>query len=128
MQQDIDTELARIRRVAWRMDALFFVPGTNFTLGLDNLLGLIPVIGDAAALGPSVWIVWKARRLGATPGAIAYMAGNLALDFLIGSIPIVGDIFDVIYNANIRNYRLLERNLARVAAQARDVSVDPRAA
>lgn len=122
MQQDIDLELARIRRVAWRMDALFYIPGTNLSVGLDNLVGLIPVVGDAAAIAPSVWIVWRAKQLGATPGALAFMVSNLVVDFAIGSIPIAGDIFDVAYNANIRNYRLLEKNLGRVASEARDVS------
>ena len=127
-QQDLDAELRRLRRVAWRMDALVFIPGTNLTLGLDNILGLIPVIGDTAALAPSVWMVWKARKLGATPGALAFMVGNILADLVIGSIPLIGDIFDVWYNANIRNYRLLEKNLAKRAARARDVTTGAPAA
>ena len=121
MEQNLDAELARLRKVAWRMDALFYIPRTNVSVGLDNILGLIPVVGDAAALGPSLWLIWKAHRLGATPGAIAYMVFNTTLDLLIGSIPLVGDIFDVLYNANIRNYRALERNLDRRAARAAPV-------
>lgn len=120
-QQDLDHELRRLRRVAWRMDALVFLPGTNLTLGLDNILGLVPVVGDVATLAPSVWMIWKARDLGATPGALAFMVANLIADVLIGSIPVVGDLFDIWYNANIRNYRLLEKNLAARAARAREV-------
>lgn len=123
MSQDINQELRCVRRVAWRMDALFFIPRTNLSVGLDNILGLVPVVGDIATLAPSVWIVWKARQLGATPGALAYMVGNLAVDVLVGSIPVVGDLFDVYYNANIRNVRLLERNLAKRADRARDISI-----
>ncbi|WP_420859029.1 DUF4112 domain-containing protein [Marivivens marinus] len=123
--QTIDSELARLRRVAWRMDALFYIPGTNWSVGLDNILGLVPVVGDVATLAPSVWMIWKARQLGATPGALAYMSCNLLADLLIGSIPLVGDIFDVVYNANIRNYRLLEKNLAKVAARAEQVTPPP---
>ena len=123
--QTIDDELARLRKIAWRMDALFYIPRTNYSVGLDNILGLIPVVGDIATLAPSVWMIWKAHKLGATPGAIAFMISNLIADLLIGSIPLVGDIFDVIYNANIRNYRLLEKNLAKVATNAHQVS--PRA-
>ena len=120
----LEDELARIRRVAWRMDALVMIPGTNYSLGLDNILGLIPVVGDAMAIAPSIWIVHRAHKIGATPGAIAVMILNLIADFVIGSIPIIGDAFDVIYNANIRNYRLLERNLAERAARARPVRPD----
>ena len=126
IEQDIDFELARLRKVAWRMDALFFIPRTNISVGLDNFLGLVPVVGDTLALGPSIWMIWQARKLGATPGALAYMCLNTLLDYVIGSVPIVGDIFDAIYNANIRNYRALEANLAKQADRARQVRDDPK--
>lgn len=121
IQQDIDLELQHLRKIAWRMDALLYIPRTNISVGLDNLFGLVPVVGDMLALGPSVYIIWKARKLGASPGALAYMSLNTALDLVIGSIPIVGDIFDVVYNANIRNYRALEKNLNKKAARAKSV-------
>ncbi len=123
-QQDLDTELFKLKRVARRLDALFRIPGTRLTVGVDNLLGFIPVIGDIAALAPALWIVWKARQLGATPGAQVVMLANLAVDVVIGSIPLVGDLFDIAYNANIRNVRLLEANLRRRTAQARDVEAN----
>ena len=118
-QQDLDSELETLKSIARRLDALFRIPGTKLTVGIDNLLGFIPVIGDAAALAPAAWLVWKARKLGATPGAQVVMVGNLVIDFAIGSIPLVGDIFDIAYNANIRNMRLLEQNLEKRAARAR---------
>ena len=121
IEQNIDLELQNLRKLAWRMDALFFVPRTNISIGLDNVLGLVPVIGDTLALLPSVYMIAKARKLGATPGTLAYMSANTAIDFFIGSIPIVGDVFDVIYNANIRNYRALEANLIKKAARAENV-------
>ena len=119
IEQDIDLELKSLRKIAWRMDALFYIPRTNISVGLDNLLGLVPVVGDALAFGPSAYIIWKAHKLGATPGALAYMVLNTLLDLVIGSIPIIGDIFDVVYNANIRNYRALEKNLNKKAARAK---------
>lgn len=121
IQHDIDFELARLRKLAWRMDALFYIPGTNLSVGLDNIVGLIPVVGDALTALPSLWMINRARKLGASPGALAYMIFNTALDFVIGAIPVIGDIFDVIYNANIRNYRTLERSLNKKAARAKPV-------
>lgn len=121
IEQDIDFELSRLRKVAWRMDAIFYIPGTNISLGLDNLLGLVPVIGDMVALVPAVWMIRKAHHLGATPGVLAYMTLNASLDFVIGSIPVIGDVFDALYNANIRNYRALEVNLNEKAARAKTV-------
>ncbi|WP_261385183.1 DUF4112 domain-containing protein [Vannielia litorea] len=119
----IDAEIAALHRLARRMDALVRVPGTQIDVGLDTLLGLIPVVGDTLAAAPSAYIIWKAHRLGATPGALAYMGFNMALDWSIGSIPVLGDIFDAAYNANIRNVCLLEKNLAKQATLARDVTV-----
>jgi hypothetical protein len=103
------------------MDALFTIPGTRVSVGLDNILGLIPVVGDIAAAIPSIWMIHRAHKIGATPGAVAYMAFNTALDLVIGMIPIVGDIFDVLYNANLRNYNALEVNLNRRTARAKHV-------
>jgi hypothetical protein len=121
IEQDIDFELSRLRKTAWRMDALFYIPRTKITIGLDNIIGLVPVVGDFAAIIPSLWMIKQAHRLGVTPGTLAYMVLNTAIDFVIGSIPVIGDIFDVVYNANIRNYRALEVNLNKKAARAKMV-------
>ncbi|MFQ1699963.1 DUF4112 domain-containing protein [Loktanella agnita] len=121
ISHDIDFELSRIRRVAYRMDAIFFIPGTNISIGFDTLLGLIPVVGDAIAALPALWMIRQAHQLGASPGTLAYMTLNTTLDFAIGSIPIAGDIFDALYKANIRNYKALARNLEKRAASAREV-------
>lgn len=121
IQQDIDQDLALLRKVAMRMDALFTIPGTRVTVGLDNIIGLLPVVGDLLSVVPSVWMIHRAHKMGATPGALVYMSLNTALDLVIGSIPIVGDIFDVVYNANLRNYAALEANLNRRTARAKQV-------
>lgn len=121
-QYDLDTEIRTLKRLATRLDALFTIPRTRITVGLDNLLGLLPVIGDIAALAPAVYLVWRGYKLGASPGALIIMAGNLALDLVIGLVPIIGDGFDVLYNANLRNVAILERNLNRRAARARSIT------
>ena len=123
IEQNIDDELARLRKLAWRMDALFFIPRTNISVGLDNIVGLVPVVGDTLTALPSAWMITRAYHLGASPGTLAYMALNTVLDLFIGMIPVVGDIFDVVYNANIRNYRALERSLNRNAGDAQEVAV-----
>ena len=82
-------------------------------------------VGDMAALAPSVWIIWKAKEMGATRGALAYMIMNTTVDFVVGSIPIAGDIFDMVYNANIRNVAALERNLNKTAHAAKEVHAKP---
>ena len=121
IEQNIDLELARLRKVAWRMDALFYIPRTNISVGLDSIVGLVPVVGDALTAVPALWLIYEARKLGASPGTLAYMILNTVLDLFVGMVPVVGDIFDVLYNANIRNYRALERDLNKKAARAKTV-------
>ncbi|MDX8352089.1 DUF4112 domain-containing protein [Cognatiyoonia sp. IB215182] len=121
IEQDIDFELDRLRKLAFRMDALVTIPGTRICIGFDNLIGLMPVVGDLLTALPGLWTINQARRLGASPGTLAYMVLNTAFDTAIGMFPVVGDVFDVFYCANIRNYRALERNLNKKVARAKTV-------
>ncbi|MEM6310903.1 MAG: DUF4112 domain-containing protein [Pseudomonadota bacterium] len=118
---NIDFELDRLRTLAWRMDAIFTIPGTHVRIGLDTFVGFIPVVGDLLTALPGLWMINQARKLGASPGTLAYMVLNTAFDTAIGMIPVVGDIFDMFYCANIRNYNALERNLNKKAARAKTV-------
>ncbi|MGR3485213.1 MAG: DUF4112 domain-containing protein [Paracoccaceae bacterium] len=104
---DRAAELDRLDRLARRMDAAFRIPGTGIRLGADTLLGLIPGVGDVAALAPGAWIVLQGRKMGAPGGVQARMAGNLVVDTLIGSVPLVGDLFDIGWKGNMRNVALL---------------------
>ncbi len=109
----IDDEIIRLARIARLLDSMFRIPGTGLTVGLDNLLGIIPGIGDGVAAIPAFWLVWRARKLGAPPRAIGLMILNVLIDLVLGTVPILGDLFDIAYNANIRNMRLLEWHLGR---------------
>jgi hypothetical protein len=99
----------RLNRLAWLLDNSIRVPGTNYHIGLDPLIGLVPGIGDAAGALLSMVIVSEAARLGLPATILARMGLNVALEVLIGSIPIIGDVFDMTWKANARNARLFER-------------------
>ena len=58
-------DLERLEKIAELMDSKFKIPGTNFTFGLDPLLGLIPVVGDMASMSISALTVLAAARSGA---------------------------------------------------------------
>jgi hypothetical protein len=105
--------LADLDWLANLLDARWKVPGTSIRFGADALFGLVPVFGDVATAIASIYIVMRARELGAANGLIARMVGNVALDTVIGSIPILGSIFDVYFKANQRNLRLLRRHIER---------------
>jgi Domain of unknown function (DUF4112) len=104
-------ELARLERLAYWLDARFTIPLTRIRIGLDPLIGLIPGIGDVAAMVPAAYLLWRARQLGLPRHALARMAGNVALDAAMGAVPLVGDVFDVAFKANRRNVALLRRHL-----------------
>ena len=60
-----------------------------------------------------LYVVLRARMLGAPMSIILQMLVNLALDFVVGSVPVLGDLFDIAFKANIRNVDLLRDWLSR---------------
>lgn len=78
-------------------------------VGLDALVGLIPVIGDGVGAAVAGWGVVIAARMGAPPVLLLRMLGNIGLDTLVGAVPLLGDLFDFGWHAQTRNLRLLER-------------------
>ena len=105
--------LQRLRRLTNLLDNAFLIPGTNWRIGLDPIIGLIPGAGDLVTTALSVYIVVEAHQLGARPGTMARMVLNVAIDFLGGAIPLVGDVFDAAWKCNVRNLSLLEAEIAR---------------
>ena len=89
------------------------MPGTRFTVGIEALIGLFPVIGDLIGTVLSSFILAEAARLGAARSVLLRMALNIGLEGLVGMVPFAGDIFDAAFKANQRNVRLLEQWLDR---------------
>jgi hypothetical protein len=104
--------LRRVDRLAWLLDNAIVVPGLGRRIGIDALLGVVPIVGDVASSALGSWIVFEAWRLGAPARVIAKMLGNLAIDTGIGAIPLAGDVFDAAWKANRRNAELLRDWLA----------------
>lgn len=105
--------LEELDRLASWLDARWRVPGTQIRFGLDAVLGLLPVVGDLAATGPALYIVWRAHQLGAPKRLIARMLANVGLDTVAGSVPLLGNIFDVFFKASRRNHALLRAHVTR---------------
>ncbi len=101
----------RIEAMERLLERLFVVPGINRPMGLDTLLGFVPVVGDLAGAGLGAWLVWEARNLGLSKFKIARMAGNVGFDTVIGLVPFVGDVADFLFRSNTRNLRMLKRHL-----------------
>jgi hypothetical protein len=102
-----DARRARLNRLAWLLDSSIRVPGTDFRIGLDALLGLLPGGGDAAGVILSSYIVLEAARMGVPRRTLWLMIGNIAVEGLAGAVPVAGDLFDAAWKANQRNAALL---------------------
>lgn len=92
---------------AWVLDSSIPLPG-GFRIGLDGLIGLIPVVGDFLAALLSGGIVVHAFREGVSLPVITRMLGNILLELIIGAIPVAGDLFDFAFRANERNVKLFK--------------------
>lgn len=112
-EHQLESTLARICTLATMMDSRFTLPGSNVRVGLDAVIGLIPVVGDVAGQLVSIYLITQARRLGAPNALIARMIANTMLDAALGCIPVVGDVFDAWFKVNVRNLDLLHRHLER---------------
>jgi hypothetical protein len=99
----------RLEAMEKLLERAFVVPGTNYRVGLDAVLGLVPVVGDLVTTAMGAWLVWEGRNLGMSKFHLARMGGNVAVDTVIGAIPLLGDAFDFVFRSNTRNIRILKR-------------------
>jgi hypothetical protein len=101
--------MGNLERVAWLMDRAFPIPGTRIRVGLDALLGLLPIGGDVLTGLVQAGLVLVALSHYKVPRTVAArMAATVLIDIAIGAIPLLGDLFDVAFKANTRNLQLLE--------------------
>lgn len=110
----------RLRRLAWVLDALGRVPGTRLRFGLNSLIGMAPVAGDALIAVISLYIVVEAIRLGLPRRKIVRMLANVGIEAAAGSVPILGDIFDTVWKANLRNIAIIDAHLTQPRRRGRD--------
>lgn len=103
-------DLEKIRSLTKTMDTRFTIPGTNYSFGLDPILGLIPGAGDVLTFAISGFLVLLMARHKVKGQVLLLMLLNIGIDFLIGAIPVIGWIADFRLKANSRNLRLLEKH------------------
>jgi hypothetical protein len=121
--QGLSEEAARaqfvrsIEQVARAMDNAIKIPVIG-GVGLDALLGLVPVAGDAASAAVSLSLIAKSVRYGIPREIITKMLANVLVDLLLGAVPVIGDLADLWFKANQRNVALLK---AYLGDEARDV-------
>jgi hypothetical protein len=109
----------RIGRMTRLLDELIEVPGTSIKVGLDPVIGLIPIAGDAVSALAGGWVILEASRFGLPRVVLARMVLNLALDLGIGAIPLLGDAYDLFFRSNSRNLDLFRKHALDPAASTR---------
>ena len=107
------------------MDSAIDVPMLRTTVGLDALLGLVPVAGDLLSAAIGVYLITQARELGASRWLQAKMIRNLVVDAAVGSVPLAGDVFDVYFRAHRRNLKLLQAELGEPYFDAPNIDATP---
>ena len=110
----------RFTLVSRILDDLVAVPGTNHRIGLDPIVGLIPVVGDALSGVVGFWLVAEATRFGVPRVVVARMVLNTSADLLLGFVPVLGDLFDIVSRSNARNLALFRRHALEPGASTRD--------
>jgi len=101
----------RIEAMEVLLERSFVIPGTNYPIGLDSIVGLVPVVGDFITAAMGAYIVWEARNLGLPKWKLWRMAGNIAFDTAVGAVPVVGDAFDLAFRSNSRNLKIVRKHL-----------------
>ena len=106
----------RLSTVAHLLDECVRLPG-GVSVGLDPLLGSVPVVGDTLTTGLSLYVVLEAAYLGVSYTTVVRMLGNVAVDTVGGSVPVVGLLFDAFWKTNRRNVELLLDDLGVEASE-----------
>jgi hypothetical protein len=105
-----------IEKLARLMDAAVHVPIVG-PVGLDAVLGLVPVAGDVLSAAIAVSLIGRSLKYGVPHDLIGRMLGNVLFDLILGAVPVAGDVADLWFRANTRNVALLR---AYLDEQARD--------
>jgi hypothetical protein len=99
----------RIEAMERLLEGLFVIPGTNFRVGLDVLLDIVPVGGSVVAAAMGAWMAWEANNLGMPKSAVVRIAGNIGFDALLGAIPWIGAVPDLFFRSNTRNLKIIRK-------------------
>ena len=111
----------QVETLAHLLDDAFRLGTSRFRFGLDPLVGLVPVVGDALVTACGAVILVIARQLGVPVIVLVRMAYNLLLNGLLGTVPLVGDLYSFEFKCHAKNTALLLRAIKRGDEVACDI-------
>jgi predicted aconitase with swiveling domain len=101
----------RLDQFAYWTDECITIPGLNVRVGLDPIIGLMPVWGDVAGAIDSCYVPYQAYRAGAPISLIFAMLAIIVIEAVVGAIPVAGDLVDAVVKSNKINVRMLKDHL-----------------
>jgi hypothetical protein len=101
----------RVEAMELLLERCFHIPGTKIPVGLDSIIGLVPILGDLVTAAMGAYLVWEARNLGMSKWQLMRMTANVGIDTAVGAIPLIGDAFDFIWRSNSKNLRIIKKHL-----------------
>jgi Domain of unknown function (DUF4112) len=111
MSKDPQSVRQRVEALEMLLERSFHIPGTKVPVGLDSIIGLVPVLGDVVTAVMGAYMVWEARNLGMSKWQLIRMTANVGVDTALGAIPLVGDVFDFVWRSNSKNLRIIKKHL-----------------
>lgn len=108
---DVQSIRQRVESMEMLLERSFRIPGINVPIGLDAIVGLIPILGDIVTTAMGAYLVWEARNLGLPKWKLWRMGANVAFDTAVGAVPLVGDAADFLFRSNTRNLRIIRKHL-----------------
>jgi Domain of unknown function (DUF4112) len=111
MGRDPHSVRQRVEALEQLLERSFHIPGTKVPVGLDSIIGLVPVVGDLVTAAMGAYMVWEARNLGMSKFHLMRMAANVGIDTALGAIPLAGDAFDFLWRSNSKNLRIIKKHL-----------------
>lgn len=103
----------RIEAMEQLLERAVTIPGTGRKVGLDAIVGLVPVGGDLLTAAMGLYMIWEARNIGVPRWRLLQMLANVGFDTAVGAIPVAGDVFDFLFRSNSRNLRIIRKHLDR---------------
>jgi hypothetical protein len=117
--KDAASVRTRVAAMEKLLERSLVIPGINMPIGLDVLIGLVPVVGEILTTAMGAYILWEARNLGLPKWKLARMGLNILFDTAIGAIPLVGDAADLVFRSNTKNLRIILSHIDKHHPEAR---------
>ncbi len=116
----LERRVRRMEQFAYWLDQSITVPGINYKIGVEPIIGLIPGVGDAVGAVLSGSLVFSAWRMGARKSTLFKCLWYVGVETLIGAIPVLGDLFDFGYKANMKITQAVIKDLKAQAELSQD--------